>query len=416
MTANVARTHVCDVAVVGGGILGLAIAALTAHGGYSVWVFRQSDRGKPRADTLRNQGWLQSGIMYVGHFDGDRRRGRILAAKMYAAGLGMLKDLEMPVPDGSDFGLFRVRNEADAEKLVADAEDSRIAGVRRLELNEVRDRLGPIFEDGLYYAIPDVPYPEAEVMSRLRRIAVERGANFIQVEAPVNLLRIEKSESGVSVRYEDAEVFPRVTIAAAGAGNHELLRGLEINPPMNLQQTPLLVVHNCLSITAPIFADKPRGFSFVRHPPEAGALPDGALVIGTKVDRIVPFAEPDARRISQEDIDKFATHVPPTLRDCIARGRFTAGYEVIPHAKDRKHVEPWVEWVAGFPALLLTMPGRATMGLMVARQILDEIAPKLGAPSRSTPRDAIGKWDDGIFMHFHPTYDFNDWQRPEGGN
>lgn len=417
MAISVPSSQNCDVAVIGGGILGLAIAALTARRGYRVSVFRMSDHGRPRADTLRNQGWLQSGLMYVGHFDGDRRRGRALAAQMHAAGLRMLRDLDLPTPDGSEFGLFRLRDDADAERLEADARELRLKGVRRLEAELVRDRLGPVFEDGIFYAIPDVPFPEATVLNRLRRFAVEQGTNFIQVEAPIRLIRNENSESGVCVQYQNSTVLSRITIAAAGAGNFELLRSLEIPPRMNLQQTPLLVVNNCLSITAPIFADRPRGFSFVRHLPEGEALPHGALVIGTKVDRIVPFALPDERTIDQEDINRFASHLPPVLRDYIKKGRFTAGYEVIPHATERKYVEPWVEWVPEFPGLLLAMPGRATMGMFVARQVLDELERRLGQPQRSvSQREGAGRWDDNIFMHFHPHYEFNDWQRSEGGD
>src|SRR5688572_32774600 len=88
----------CDVAIVGGGILGVAIAALTAQKGYRVCVLRLNDQERPRADTLRNQGWLQSGFMYVGRFEPDRTRGRTLARQMYFAGRRMLIDLDLPLP------------------------------------------------------------------------------------------------------------------------------------------------------------------------------------------------------------------------------------------------------------------------------------------------------------------------------
>jgi hypothetical protein len=131
----------------------------------------------------------------------------------------------------------------------------------------------------------------------------------------------------------------------------------------------------------------------------------------------VPFALPDERRIEQADIERFATHLPPALSDYIQRGRFTAGYEVIPKEKERKHIEPWVEWLPGFRGLLLAMPGRATMGMAVAREVLAELESRLGRPARSDSRGALlGSWDDEIFMHFHPYYEFNDWRQPEGGN
>jgi glycine/D-amino acid oxidase-like deaminating enzyme len=53
-----------DFAIVGGGLLGTAVAALASAAGFGVLVIRLRDHIIPRADTLRNQGWLQSGIMY----------------------------------------------------------------------------------------------------------------------------------------------------------------------------------------------------------------------------------------------------------------------------------------------------------------------------------------------------------------
>ena len=151
----------CDVAIIGGGILGLATAARTAQRGYCVHVYRLSDRGRPRADTLRNQGWLQSGLIYVGKLGRDRRRGRLLASQMYVAGLTMLEGLELPVPDGVDGGILRVRQDTDeAHHLLEDARQLGIEHlVHELEPTAVRRRLGSVFETGRYFAIPDARSP-----------------------------------------------------------------------------------------------------------------------------------------------------------------------------------------------------------------------------------------------------------------
>src|SRR5262249_8869769 len=102
------RVETCDISVIGGGILGLAVAALAAKANYHVVLFRLSNQGKPRADTLRNQGWLQSGLMYVGRLGADRRRGRLLANRMYYNGLLMLDALGLPRPGDNDRGILRV--------------------------------------------------------------------------------------------------------------------------------------------------------------------------------------------------------------------------------------------------------------------------------------------------------------------
>jgi glycine/D-amino acid oxidase-like deaminating enzyme len=418
------RTETCDVAVVGGGILGLALAAVTAQQGYHVILFRLSDQGRPRADTLRNQGWLQSGLMYVGHYgaehDANRVKGRALAARMRAAGRDMLRDLRLPPIPETEYGIYRLADDEQAAKLEADAKELRIKGVKKLaDVDVIRSRLGPVYDDGgVYYQIPDLPFPEAKVLRRLREWAIRDGAILIQVDAPLRMIASGESTSGVELVFQGSRVRSGITIAAAGAGNHALLSELGIDTKMEIQQTPLLVVHNTLSILAPLFADRFRGFSFVRHNAEPDTLPDGALVIGTRAARFVPYVTPDSRVINDQDIETFSRHVPPAFLPLIEQGRFTAGFEVVPH-RDLKlpYVAPWLQWYPEFPALLMAMPGRATMGVSVARQILEQIKQRLEPPpSGRRPSTDGPQWGDDIFMHFHRHYDFDDWQRSQGGN
>ena len=136
---------------------------------------------------------------------------------------------------------------------------------------------------------------------------------------------------------------------------------------MKLQQTPLLVVDGFHSIETPIFADRPRGFSFVRHPPGGETLPAGALVIGTGVvEKDIAYAPYDERRIRETHIEAFRDSLPACLKGHVETGRFTAGYEVVPdgvmdeEGYDLHYVEPWVEWVGvdNGMHLLLAMPRR----------------------------------------------------------
>jgi hypothetical protein len=256
-----------------------------------------------------------------------------------------------------------------------------------------------------------VPFPEATVLTRLREVAQQEGADIIQLTTPARLVRDAKSESGIRVVCEGNQITCKVAIAAAGAGNWPLLKGLEVEPAMKLRQTPLLVLHNHFATDIQIFADRVRGFSFVRHPPDSARLPKGALVVGTRVDRLVQFQPPDNRRIDPEDREEFRSLLPPILEASMPDGRFTAGYEVIPDAKyQRKDIEPWIEWVEGFPALLQAMPGRATMGMLVARQVLAELTSRIGEPDTTRPAyEGIGMpWVEPISMHYHMDYDFDD--------
>jgi hypothetical protein len=327
----------------------------------------------------------------------------------------MLKDLELPLPSASDRGIMRLKNEVDAALLEDDARFLRIAGVERLSDAMVKARLGEIYEDGIYYLIPDAPFPEDKVLARLREIALRLGADLIHSAKPARLVADSSSESGIRIECRvgetDYHILAKVTIAAAGAGNLPLLQDLGVKPAMTLRQTPLLVLHQTFFADVPIFADRVRKFSFVRHPPEGARLPDGALVIGTGFNESVTFHPFEDRQIDPPNCAKFAAYLPPILRKKIPDGRFTAGYEVVPDKTvGVKDVEPWIEWVSGYPRLLKATPGRATMGMYVARQVLDQITSRIGGPSTvRSPNSRIGVLrDDDIFMHYHPSYKFND--------
>lgn len=405
----------CDIAIAGGGILGLAIAALASQRGYRVLVARLGDQGRPRADTLRNQGWLQSGIMYINRFATNRDRGRVLAKQMYAAGVDMLHDLE--IPEATSSGVLRVRTPADAQLLEADAALLRLPGVSpfvdRAALNR---ELGPLLEEGIYYKIPDSPFPEAEVLARLRGIAERHGTRFLIVDQPMQFESSARSESGVRLRNSDHQVDSRVTIAAAGAGTLQLLQDLRLDPQIAIQQTPLLVLNGVPNVATPLFADRARGFSLVRHPCGRGGSKRDAIVVGTKVVRRVEFALPDAREISKEDIEEFASCLPPALSHEMPRGRFTAGYEVVNDDSGLEYFEPDVRRVAGFRGLWVAMPGRATMGLFVAREVLQAIERELGPPRQGQNNGrAASEWRGDILMHYHPDYAFNDGPVPQDG-
>ena len=87
-----ARTIDLDFVIVGGGILGTAVAALASQSGYRVLVLRLGDGGIPRADTLRNQGWLQSGLLYSMRDFSDEAEYRALALRTFFGGREMLRE------------------------------------------------------------------------------------------------------------------------------------------------------------------------------------------------------------------------------------------------------------------------------------------------------------------------------------
>jgi len=67
-----------EVLIIGGGVMGLSLARRYGAMGsererpYQVLCLRMSDKDVPKAETLRNQGWLQSGARY--YWSSDERR------------------------------------------------------------------------------------------------------------------------------------------------------------------------------------------------------------------------------------------------------------------------------------------------------------------------------------------------------
>src|SRR5690348_13621920 len=110
-----ARTVDLDFVVVGAGILGTTTAALASSMGYRVLVLRLHDLAVPRADTLRNQGWLQSGVFYrITDFPSEKDY-RVLALKTYFGGRRMVEECGMA--PSTDRGVVRVRSAERREDL-----------------------------------------------------------------------------------------------------------------------------------------------------------------------------------------------------------------------------------------------------------------------------------------------------------
>src|SRR4051794_27307050 len=81
-----------DLTIVGGGILGAVTAMLAGTSGWRVLCLRRTDDEQPRAESLRNQGWLQSGCVYAEKAPG-------LAANLRAAGQELALHFGFKLPD-----------------------------------------------------------------------------------------------------------------------------------------------------------------------------------------------------------------------------------------------------------------------------------------------------------------------------
>src|SRR4051812_21117722 len=101
--------------IVGGGILGSSLANFTAAAGHDCLVLRRPDGGSPNADTLRNQGWLQSGIMYPIHHFVDEEAYATFATRTFFAGRDLLAMCGLPAPKAG--GILGLRKEFHFEDL-----------------------------------------------------------------------------------------------------------------------------------------------------------------------------------------------------------------------------------------------------------------------------------------------------------
>lgn len=391
-----------DFVIVGGGMLGTVIAAQASQLGYRVLVLRQGDNAVPRADTLRNQGWLQSGLCYpLRAFDNESEY-RTVAGDTFRRGRELLVSCGLPLPTGR--GVARVSGKGRTElQFKADLLRMGESDFRRLESDEARRIVGALYEgDSEYFLLPDTPFDEAAVLQHFRALAQEHGARFVEFDAPVTF---ERHGVVVRIRSGDLLLESPLTLVAAGAGSLELMRQVGVDPLATLRRTPLLVHSGGQGLECSIFVDHVRKFSIVRH--TGGATREGAVVVGTNVrTRQAPFVRPEERRIPTEEVASFERQLPHPLQPLVRTGRFTAGYELIPVEKTEYEV-----WVQDYGNVVLASPGRATLALGARDVVLPLMLRKLAETRRAFRLLEAGAhrgWTGRISMHFSDDYSFND--------
>lgn len=389
-----------DVLIIGGGILGTATAMNLTEAGIRTVVLRLSDKSCPRADTLRNQGWLQSGILYSRKdFAGDDQAYRATVVGTFAAGHTMLTKLGIPVPNKQ--GLVRVVKDGLLHvKLEERRKLFRYKDFRELTVEEAQARLDgvPYEADSIYYNLPDVPFDEAKLIETFRTKAAA-GARFYDLSTPVCF---SKGVHGIRVHVGTTTVDPPVMLIAAGAGIAKFYTDIKAEPSVDLRQTPLLVYGGASARSLPpIFVDYERGFSCVRH--DSTHVESGtAAVIGTKArEEDVSYVVPEARKISPAIVSQFTGHLSPSFQSFVSDSRFTAGVEVIPR---RGHfLDAWVE---NLGSVVLASPGRATLGWDTAVKMAQLLKKKVDAThhGHTLSVDMHTQWTEPVHMHFSDRY------------
>jgi glycine/D-amino acid oxidase-like deaminating enzyme len=391
-----------DFVIIGGGILGAAIAAGASQLGLRVLVLRRGDNGVPRADTLRNQGWLQSGLCYRLKAFSSESEYRIIAEETFRRGRELM--FSCGLRPSTARGIARVSAQG-VEELLRKAELLRLgeSDFRHLGSDEALRLLGELYEgDSEYFLLPDTPFDEAAVLEYFRALAEEHGAQFLELDAPVTF---ERDGLSMRIRSGDFLLESPLTLVAAGAGSLELIRQLGVEPPVMLRRTPLLVQPGTQGMECSLYVDHVRKVSIVRH--TGGAAREGALVVGTNVRmERPPDVPPEARRITLEEVTRFQSQLPPTFQRLIGTGRFTAGYEVIPIGKTEFEV-----WVQDYGSVVTASPGRATLVLGARDRVLPLMLKKraeMRGAFRLLKAGATRPWKGQILMHFSHHYSFND--------
>ncbi len=390
--------------IVGGGILGSALAALAAGYGLQPLVLRRSDLLSPNADTLRNQGWLQSGIMYpISHFSSPEAYANF-AAKTYFAGRDLLAMCNLPRPEPG--GLLGVSADFHIQQLARKRELLKLSDYEfaQLEAAEAKRLMGMHYEKGsTYYRIPDGPFNEAAVLCHFRDEATRSGAIFIEVDQPVEL---ERKNDSVRILFADREILSPTVVVTAGAGSFTLMRQCGVHLDGDLQRTPLVVGDAPSDMPASIVVDLDRGFSAVRHDRGPGGA---AVVMGTRA-KTLPAPDPAERIVAVSDQAEFGALVPPAFQSSLASGRYTAGYEVMPkRGLGPSAYEPWIRQEG---PVIFGSPGRATVSALAAQKLLADVIERWQAnrQQRTSAVDLAGcsEWNCPIAMHYMPTYDYND--------
>lgn len=387
-----------DTVIVGGGLLGLTVAARLAEEGRLVDVF-VSPEPDPRSDSQRNHSWLQSGLLYPG---------TIIARSMYYDGLAMLDHFGVPAP--AKRGLFRFSTLAEADAFLAHAKEIRLESkIEEVSYGEAQSRLGIFYRPNCFhFSVPDAPFPEALVMELARSRATLLGARFR--ESRVKIERDSSSENGYVLVTEEERILPELAIVCAGAGTPKLLQSLDIPHPLVVNQSVLLVITDAVGIRTPLLADRTSGLTVVVW--DAQEIPPrGRIVVGASDRRVLAAAEEDTvRKVLDEERNSLVNLLPPALRLTEENHRFTAGQKTDVFADGKVRVSPWVHVCPDLPGLIFATPGKATLSFWVAQRILDLVAEQGNNRSSCNPPEPSepppgASFEVPIRSHHEPEFD-----------
>jgi glycine/D-amino acid oxidase-like deaminating enzyme len=409
---------VVDVAIVGGGILGTLVAARMRDlpTRLRVICLRRRDAERPNAESLRNQGWSQSGLRY-------QTIDKVTAELMWTS-RGELHDW-LGVQQSDVTGVTQM-SAADEEGFVARIERSPWeAKVRKLDKDEAKQLVGNFWdEEGVCFAVPEHHLDISRLMTSARARARTAGVEFREVDA-VEIDERSLGTSSIRLLADQNEVEAGVVVFTAGCGNLPFLHLLKSPQRYQLRQTPLLVVMGPPITRTPVFYDSKNGISVISHDP-CRTISKGCMIIGTKFSEprnIMQYDDADKRIISREEANQIleqAERYIPELGFSRYSYRFTAGWEPIP--PDLNHFKPQVFFAnEEHRHIIFAFSGRATLSAFVSEEVVKKIKYAVRLQNNKAVElvdlSLIGTpWVQKIQMHYEDYYnELNDYVANSGG-
>ena len=206
----------CDLAVVGGGILGLAVARelVSRHPGRSATVLERSGQ-VAGGQTGANSGVIHAGIYY---------KPGSLKARMCVAGARALYDYceEMRIPFDRCGKVIVARNEDELpplDELERRGRENGVPGLRRLDPGELRE-IEPHCQGVAALHSPATGIVDFGAVARA--LAAELGGRGVPVVTGCGVKGVDSGPGRVVLRHEQGETRARFAVFCAGAGADRL--------------------------------------------------------------------------------------------------------------------------------------------------------------------------------------------------
>ena len=206
----------CDLAVVGGGILGLAVARelVSRHPGRSATVLERSGQ-VAGGQTGANSGVIHAGIYY---------KPGSLKARMCVAGARALYDYceEMRIPFDRCGKVIVARNEDELpplDELERRGRENGVPGLRRLDPGELRE-IEPHCKGVAALHSPATGIVDFGAVARA--LAAELGGRGVPVVTGCGVKGVDSGPGRVVLRHEQGETRARFAVFCAGAGADRL--------------------------------------------------------------------------------------------------------------------------------------------------------------------------------------------------